>query len=401
MIEEKELFKEFANALIFNSGHQNIIWAEDLFDIQIVPYSGKLKEIPEYSQMAPRLELYGLVIVKHRSRDIQIVDVKADVEKNRLYISESSYRAYWHEMRESIAWAMSERHIDAEPASCVDRSLLRRKKPARSQIKPVDPWERRKQSLLDNRECMFYYDKDGDTFHDRDCRELSKINSQTFQAAKTRPEGMGYCPKCAHRLYARIACYPNSKEVDAVEHLIRRHFIGREQWMTYVEDFDMKIHVTTLSEVRVFCHEDSWIIRISEDGSMSLWHNNYIRTDAGGRYIVDGFHEQGYKTKNLKFLLDVISRYDWTAYHQEPDECEGKAGLDEAEAVIGPNEADSPEPSLEKISPQPQPAWGHEDAVKTECDRPILRTFFDRALSNPITQSVMARLEELRKAKEK
>ena len=349
MIEEKELYKELAGAVIYRSGHQNIIWAEDLFDVQIVPYSGKLKEIPAYDEIAPRLELYGLVIVKHRNRDIQVVDTKADVEKNRLYISESLYRACWHEIRDSIAGAMAERHIDAEPASCVDRSLLQRKKPTRPQIKQVDSWERRKQSLLDNREYIFYYDADGDTFHDRDCRELLKVNPEHFQAAKARPEGIGYCPRCAHRLYARIACYPNSKEVDAVEHFVRRHHIGREQWMAYVEDFNMKIHITTLSEVRIFCHEDSWMILVGENEEMSLWHNNYIRTGDGSRYIVDGFHEQGYKSKNLKFLLDVISRYDWTTYHQEPDACDEKFESEKSEVVIKPDQPSDSKALPEKI----------------------------------------------------
>lgn len=401
MIEEKELYKELADTVIYRSGHQNIIWAEDLFDVQIVPYSGKLKEIPAYEEIAPRLELYGLVIVKHRNRDIQVVDAKADVEKNRLYISESLYRACWHEIRDSIAGAMSERHIDAEPAACVDRSLLQRRKLARPQVKQVDSWERRKQSLLDNREYMFYYDVDGDTFHDRDCRELLKINPEHFQAAKTRPEGMGYCPRCTHRLYARIACYPNSREVDAVEHFIRRHHVGREQWIAYVEDFNMKIHITTLAEIRVFCHEDSWIIRMDENGVMNLWHNNYIRTDDGDRYIVDGFHEQGYKSKNLKFLLDTISQYDWTVYHREPNANDEKPEEGKTEQVIERDNTDKLQ-SLPERKPVPgQPTSDLENTTKTEHELPILHTLFDRVRSIPVAQSVMARLEELRQAKGK
>lgn len=395
MIEEKELYREPAEAIILGSGYQDTIWAEDLFDVSIVPYSGKLKAIPEYSQIQPRLELYGLIIVRHRSREIQIVEARADISENRLYISENLYRSHWHDIRESIAGAMEGRHIASEPASCVDRSLLKRNKPAQPQVQQADSWERRKQSLLDNRECLFYYGENGESFHDRDCRELHKINPQKFQASKMRPEGMAYCPRCAYRLYARIACYPVGKEIDAVEHFVRRHHIGQEQWMIYVEDFGMRIHITSLSEVRVSCHEDSWIIRVSENREMSLWHNNYIRTDDGGRYITGGFHEQGFKSKNLKFLLDVIGRYDWTAYHVETDACDEVATPETTAPLIPPSVPD------ELSAPREMPAQIAQlpdDAGKAERRLPVIQTLFDKARANPITQSIMARLEELRQA---
>lgn len=61
------------------------------------------------------------------------------------------------------------------------------------------------------------------------------------------------------------------------------------------------------------------MIRVDEDGKMHLWHNNYIHTDDGGRYVTTGLHDQGIVSKNLILMFDLICHYDWT-YHLVPEE---------------------------------------------------------------------------------
>ena len=170
--------------------------------------------------------------------------------------------------------------------------------------------------------------------HDRDCLELKKIDPKDLQASATGPEELGYCPRCAYRLYARGACAPISKEVDAVEHLVRRHHIGIDRWIHYVEDEGLKLHVLSLTEYQVSCNQDSWMIRVDADGKMHLWHNNYIHTDDGGRYVTTGLHDQGIVSKNLILMFDLICHYDWTYHLVSGEEAKTEEAEELSEATI-------------------------------------------------------------------
>ena len=214
---------------------------------------------------------------------------------------------------------MAEHGLPVNPGSCLDLQFMPSPKAKQKKIQPVDVWTRRKQSLLDDSRNLFYYGGTNGVIHDRDCPELKKINPKDLQASATGPEELGYCPRCAYRLYARVACAPISKEVDAVEHLVRRHHIGISRWIHYVEDEGLKLHVLSLTEYQASCNKDSWMIRVDEDGKMHLWHNNYIHTDDGGRYVTTGLHDQGIVSKNLTLMFDLICHYDWT-YHLVPEE---------------------------------------------------------------------------------
>lgn len=102
MVLEKELYKNAAENPIYWSDYENIIWAEDLFDIQIVPYPKTLKVIPGYETFKNRLEPYGLVVVEHKSFSIRIIDTIADVTTNRLYIAKNVFTKFWDDIKLSI-----------------------------------------------------------------------------------------------------------------------------------------------------------------------------------------------------------------------------------------------------------------------------------------------------------
>lgn len=319
MISEKKLYETQAEWALNHTRYPNVIWAEDLFDITIVPYQGSIRKLPHYADMKDRLEIYGLIVVMHTIQEVRILECRADVAGNRLYITEEVWKKFWKEIRKSIASAMREHGLPVNPGTCLDLQFTSSPKVKQKKIQPVDIWTRRKQSLLDDPRNLFYYGGANGVIHDRDCPELKKIDPKDLQASATGPEELGYCPRCAYRLYARVACAPVSKEVDAVEHLVRRHHIGIDRWIHYVEDEGLKLHVLSLTEYQASCNKDSWMIRVDADGKMHLWHNNYIHTDDGGRYVTMGLHDQGIVSKNLILMFDLICHYDWT-YHLVPEE---------------------------------------------------------------------------------
>lgn len=368
MISEKELYRTQAEWALTHTRYPDVIWAEDLFDITIVPYQGSIRKLPHYADMKDRLELYGLIVVMHTIQEVRILECRADVEKNRLYIVEGIFRKFWKEIRKSIANAMAEHGLRVNPGACLDLEFMPDPKEKQKKIQPVDTWTRRKQSLLDDPKNLFYYGGEDGLIHDRDCPEMKRIDPKNLQASTTGPEELGYCPRCAYRLYARVACAPVSKEVDAVEHLVRRHHIGISRWIHYVEDEGLKLHVLSLTEYQAFCNKDSWMIRVDADGKMHLWHNNYIHTDDGGRYVTMGLHDQGIVSKNLTLMFDLICHYDWT-YHlvSEGDiKTEETEELSEATIAIqsklkklsNQNMAVRKRGVIERRTPDPKPSSG-------------------------------------------
>lgn len=65
MISEKELYRTQAEWALTHTRYPDVIWAEDLFDVTIVPYQGSIRKLPHYADMKDRLELYGLIVVMH------------------------------------------------------------------------------------------------------------------------------------------------------------------------------------------------------------------------------------------------------------------------------------------------------------------------------------------------
>lgn len=81
MISEKELYKTQAEWALTHTRYPDVIWAEDLFDITVVPYQGSIRKLPHYADMKDRLELYGLIVVMHTIQEVRILECRADVEK--------------------------------------------------------------------------------------------------------------------------------------------------------------------------------------------------------------------------------------------------------------------------------------------------------------------------------
>ena len=124
MISEKKLYETQAEWALNHTRYPNVIWAEDLFDITIVPYQGSIRKLPHYADMKDRLEIYGLIVVMHTIQEVRILECRADVAGNRLYITEGVWRKFWKEIRKSIANAMTERGLPVHPNACLDQKFM-------------------------------------------------------------------------------------------------------------------------------------------------------------------------------------------------------------------------------------------------------------------------------------
>lgn len=110
------------------------------------------------------------------------------------------------------------------------------------------------------------------------------------------------------------------------------------------------------------------MIQVDEDGKMHLWHNNYIHTDDGGRYVTMGLHDQGIVSKNLTLMFDLICHYDWTYHLVSGEEAKTEEAEELSETTIAiqsklkklsnQNMAVRKRGVIERQAPDPEPLSG-------------------------------------------
>lgn len=347
LISEKFLYEKEVNEALLNVDCECILWGEDFYDKKMVLYPKKISAIPEYDSIKRSLVSAALVFFDFSSEHyIKSSIVRFDSDKQIVYISEGNFNAIWKFFQKSIDLGIRIQREKGTEISInqaediLDLTFLERKGSmpiiregklryiAREMSEKGKRALSRKQSLLDNRKYKFYYASDEELFHDKDCECIKAIPPESFEASDTVPEGLRPCKKCRRRMYLREACSPYIKQIPQVDQLLKKGGITDFQLQELVFGKGLKFRIDTAGELTVKGREDTWIITGFDKGYFSLWHNNYVKTGPGERYITQGFHDQGQEGKKLYFMLNFICSYTFDK-HLEAENRAKQARIEE------------------------------------------------------------------------
>ena len=320
-------------ALRFNA--DIFVWGEELIDKKVILYPKKLKDVEEYNLIREQLEPCGIVLIDTRKSDfLYCTSATINTENGYVYFPEGSFNSAWKVLKNSIAKGVriSEEQTGSSPISksedvLVFDYLLRQgstpviendviKYVAREMTDEEKHKNSRKQSLLDNPKMLYFYSDNSGYYHDKNCEDVKYIIPERFQASDKIPDGKEICPKCKRKLFFRIACYPNTRQMPICDRIFKKHRVSNGRIQHYVMDVGMKFHTTDYSQMQVEGVEDNWIIKGLDTDSMELWHNNYVKTSFTERYITDGYHNQKVECDTLGQLLNYIETYSWKKHLQ-------------------------------------------------------------------------------------
>lgn len=320
-------------ALRFNA--DIFVWGEELIDKKVILYPKKLKDVEEYNLIREQLEPCGIVLIDTRKSDfLYCTSATINTENGYVYFPEGSFNSAWKVLKNSIAKGIriAEEQTGSSPISkpedvLVFDYLLRQgstpviendviKYVAREMTDEEKHKNSRKQSLLDNPKMLYFYSDNSGYYHDKNCEDVKYIIPERFQASDKIPDGKEICPKCKRKLFFRIACYPNTRQMPICDRIFKKHRVSNGRIQHYVMDVGMKFHTTDYSQMQVEGVEDNWIIKGLDTDSMELWHNNYVKTSFTERYITDGYHNQKVECDTLGQLLNYIETYSWQKHLQ-------------------------------------------------------------------------------------
>ncbi len=330
MILEKQLYRRQFEEKWY-SNFKNIIWAEDLFDIDVFVYQGKLNSIDGYR--ASMTEEYILIVVSHKLRKLKTMDVFADVDNNRLYVPKGNYKFLHKDILESMARYMESNYVLGKPGDHIQ--IVKQQQSASKPKQPhiVSEAERRKQSLLDNHAYSYFYEEDVRRFHDRSCSLLHDISGEKLSGLTEYPSDLPCCRRCRYAALVREGCSPHVRHISTVMHILQKASIPYDTLKEYVLELGMKFDAPTPDELYVSLKEDKWIIRMGTGKKHALWHNNYRMIDDKTRIMIGGFHDQDFSS-TVKGILKYITMYDWSAIHVKPEQTENLADTATANAAV-------------------------------------------------------------------
>lgn len=332
---EKESYRDEFREIMSTKDEDVFLWGEELLDKELVIYSGKIRELPEYKAFSDCLINCGLIILNlQKGKALKCITTRMNPENNRIYIQDDAFNASWLLLKKSIDLGIR-RMVQAEgqcviekPEDIIDFEYLVRKssdpvlengriiyKPRQMSEKDIRLMGAR-QSALDNRKNLFFYAKDGAYVHDRSCQLLKRIVDEKFAASPDFPQDKTICTNCAKTLYIRIGCKSNNKEIPVLNRIFTKHELKTSQLQKFVEEGNLEFHAKSLERMTVIGEEDTWEIDLTDKENLQLWHNNYVRTSPTERYITEGFHNQGIEKASLYVLLRFIEGYSWQKHLQ-------------------------------------------------------------------------------------
>ncbi len=328
---EKEFYgyKFEKMALRFNA--DIFVWGEELIDKKLIIYPKKLKDVFGFQDAKDDLEPCGLVLIDTCTIDcLHFVSATVNTANGNLYITESSFNSSWRLLKNSVRIGINIANQNGgspieNPEEILVLDNLRRpgstptivNNAVKYKAKELTDEEKhrnsRKQSLLDNPRKLYFYENNGKYYHDKDCVEVKLIAPETFTASEEIPNKK-ICPKCERLIYIRKACYPNTKQMGVCDKILKGHDVSLGKIRHCVMEAGMKFHATSIEELQVEGVEDTWIVKGLYTNSLTLWHNNYVKTGPTERYITEGFHKQKVGNKSLTQLLTYIESYSFVKH---------------------------------------------------------------------------------------
>jgi len=347
---EKEMYGSLLHEEVANFNAEYFVWGEELADKKIILYSKKLKQIPGYDEVKDILKPCGLVIVNvTKKKYLRCISSMLDTEQGNIYLAEADFNSVWADLKRSIELGIrmaSENDMPCPVQSAeeivvldylvregsypvIENNVLQYRQ--RKLTEEEKQRHSRRQSLLDNPWMLYYFSETGRYYHDKECDAVKEITADLFRASDIVPCEKEPCPKCRRQLYFRKATYPNTKQAGICNRIFQNQKVSVSKISHYIMEDEMKFHATSLDEMQVDYGEDTWLVKGLGTDTLSLWHNNYVKTSETERYITEGFHNQNVERGRLSGILDYIEKYSWQKHLQHEIE---KQRVAEEELII-------------------------------------------------------------------
>lgn len=355
IISEKKLYMDEFKNLPPRYDVDVYLWGEELIDKHLILYSGKLKEFIGFKSFADRLVNCGVIMLNlQKGSDMRITVARLDEETGNIYMAHDMFNSIWKYLRRSVQLGIRLKKQEGEGCDiespedivCIDNLVRSTSFPVFENEKVIfkvkeKTAEQRKyaaarQSALDNSKNIYYYSKSGGYVHDKSCALIKQIPDETFAGSEDLPEGMEYCPKCCRFIFLRVGCRPNTREIPICNRIFTGQNVHTGQLKKFVVQKGIRFHAADFNEMTITCGEDTWIIKGISQGRIELWHNNYVKTASGERYITSGFHNQGLDGMTMLQMLNYVSGYSWEKHLAQ--EKLKKDVLIETQNIVEPND---------------------------------------------------------------
>lgn len=310
------------------------VFADELTGYTFIPYTDKLKDIPECKENRDAFEDVRIYLLVTDKKLIKKVPCNMVEEQKRIYMTDGNFNKYWKFISERLCAGeqrISEECVLQESMNCkVDFTYV--ENPYRkAEIGPeytitykgrtpdieVQRLVSKRASAMDDNKYRYIYSKSDKTVHDKSCHLVEKIQYWDFEALETFPEEEKLCSCCKGRMYVRVAIQNDNSHF----HWYWR-FFERGKVPTYVlkrfffyKGAELSMPAANIFRIRY--KEDSWLLSTDKQGKYMLRHNNYSIVD-GERIMGTGFHLQKHYPTSLTGIICYIEDYDWRVHLEPP-----------------------------------------------------------------------------------
>lgn len=337
---EKKLYTEDYYILKMNYDTDMYLWGEDLLSKTLVIYNnGEIDDQLEFLSLIGGWEECVVIVVNpKKGKPLKGIECIISLETNQVFLSEEQFNSNWSLLKKSIEFENNgdmvwnhEPQLLNSSKDILDLSRLERNSSIafvekdkivyKAKVIPKEEIRKTalKQRILEKQNNLFFYEKDGETVHDKDCAELNEIEGGNLVGSEEFPVGKEYCTQCMRRLLVRVGCAPHAKNIPLSNRFFDQNNVKTSQLRRLVMENKFHFYCENPNEMKINGAEDSWKIIVRSSGKLELWHNNYMRVNAKERYITEGYHDQNLRYAKLGYILNYIMGYSWEK-HLEAEE---------------------------------------------------------------------------------